>query len=267
MSYLTINQAVTSHEKSQMHIKCCTSDVTGMQTINQFLTASKMELGQEPQQSRKCMSARNWICWNQWWNRTFCCWYYSYFWTRGCWRSSTISSVSLPSPPLDWDRSHGSLLPSRQSAYRAHHSIETAVTAVHNELVRNIDSGKVSVLILLDLSSSFDMVDLAASFWTTVWCYRNDSELVRLLLSRPETIIPARRVQQSGPHPVSFSLPQGSVQEFVAYTKDLECLINRSLSLRRRHAADRRRSNCQNQQTIERLQQCIEEVLRWCASS
>ena len=42
------------------------------------------------------------------------------------------------------------LLPSRQSAYRAHHSTETAITAVHDELVRNIDSGKASVRVLVD---------------------------------------------------------------------------------------------------------------------
>ena len=52
------------------------------------------------------------------------------------------------------------LLPKRQSVYRVHHSTETAITAVHNNLVRNIDqSGQVSVLVLLDLSSAFDTVD------------------------------------------------------------------------------------------------------------
>ena len=54
------------------------------------------------------------------------------------------------------------LLPSRQSAYRAHHSTETAVIDVHNRIVRNVDrGGHVSVLILLDLSSAFDTVDHA----------------------------------------------------------------------------------------------------------
>jgi hypothetical protein len=33
------------------------------------------------------------------------------------------------------------LLPSHPSAYQAHHSTETAITAVHDELVHNIDSG------------------------------------------------------------------------------------------------------------------------------
>jgi len=46
------------------------------------------------------------------------------------------------------------LLPSHQSAYRAHYSTETALAAVHDELVCNIDSGKVSVLVLLDLSAA-----------------------------------------------------------------------------------------------------------------
>ena len=48
----------------------------------------------------------------------------------------------------------------RQSAYRAHHSTEMAVTDVHNRLVRNVDRGDhVSALVLLDLSSAFDTVD------------------------------------------------------------------------------------------------------------
>jgi len=40
-----------------------------------------------------------------------------------------------------------------QSAYRAHHSTETAILSVHNALVHSIDDGKVSVLVLLDLSA------------------------------------------------------------------------------------------------------------------
>ena len=47
------------------------------------------------------------------------------------------------------------LLPSRQSAYRAHHSTETAVIDVHNRIVRNMNrDGHASYL-----SSAFDTVD------------------------------------------------------------------------------------------------------------
>ena len=51
------------------------------------------------------------------------------------------------------------LLSNRQSAYRSHHSTETAVVAVHNNLVRAIDDHNVSALVLLDLSAAFDTVD------------------------------------------------------------------------------------------------------------
>ena len=54
------------------------------------------------------------------------------------------------------------LLPSRQSAYRAHQSTESAVIDVHNRILRNMDrGGHASVLVLLDLSSAFDTVDHA----------------------------------------------------------------------------------------------------------
>ena len=54
------------------------------------------------------------------------------------------------------------LLTSHQSAYRAHHSTETAKIDVHNRIVSNMDRGRhASVLVLLDLSSAFDTVDHA----------------------------------------------------------------------------------------------------------
>ena len=46
------------------------------------------------------------------------------------------------------------LLPSRQSTYRVNHSTETAVIAVHDYIVRAIDSSEVCTLVLLDLSSA-----------------------------------------------------------------------------------------------------------------
>ena len=50
-------------------------------------------------------------------------------------------------------------LPLRQSAYSKYHSTETAVTIVHNNIVRAIDAGDVSAFVLLDLSAAFDTVD------------------------------------------------------------------------------------------------------------
>ena len=50
------------------------------------------------------------------------------------------------------------LMPSQQSAYRQHHSTETAVLKVYNDLMA-ADSGLVSALCLLDLTAAFDTVD------------------------------------------------------------------------------------------------------------
>ena len=52
-----------------------------------------------------------------------------------------------------------SLLPDRQSAYRAHHSTETAVLNELADILLALDTGNLAVLTLLDLSAAFDNVD------------------------------------------------------------------------------------------------------------
>ena len=51
------------------------------------------------------------------------------------------------------------LFPEFQSAYRQHRSTETVLIKVVNDIILALDSGNVTLLSLLDLSSAFDTVD------------------------------------------------------------------------------------------------------------
>ena len=55
--------------------------------------------------------------------------------------------------------SSNNLLPVYQSAYRHHHSTETALLKVVNDMLLNMDEQRVTLLLLLDLSAAFDTVD------------------------------------------------------------------------------------------------------------
>ena len=47
----------------------------------------------------------------------------------------------------------------RQSAYKTMHSTETLLAKIHNDIMRNGNNGKLTMLVLLDLSAAFDTID------------------------------------------------------------------------------------------------------------
>ena len=46
-----------------------------------------------------------------------------------------------------------------QSAYRSNHSVESLLSNVSNLILQEMDVGKITAMVLLDLSSAFDTVD------------------------------------------------------------------------------------------------------------
>ena len=59
---------------------------------------------------------------------------------------------------VDYLESNG-LMPRLQSAYRRHHSTETALLKVWSDILMAADNQQVTLLALLDLSAAFDCVD------------------------------------------------------------------------------------------------------------
>ena len=117
------------------------------------------------------------------------------------------------------------LLSTHQSAYQQHHSTETAVLSAHNDLVCAVDDGKVTILVLLDLSAAFDTADhdillsvLRDQFSIEDTAY---NWFHSYLSDRQRSFV--HNDQQTVFFPLDCSVPQGSVLgtlEFVAYTED-----------------------------------------------
>lgn len=99
-----------------------------------------------------------------------------------------------------------------QSGFRTYHSTETALLRVSNDIRLAADQGKVSLLILLDLSAAFDTIDhdvllnrlaaLGISGTALNW-FRS------YLSERTQTVLFNNK--KSSPSHVSYGVPQGSV--------------------------------------------------------
>jgi len=113
-----------------------------------------------------------------------------------------------------------------QSAYRKFHSTETALIKVQNDVLKSLDHGKVTILVMLDLSAAFDTIDhktlvqrLEHVFgiaekpleWVTSYLQdRKQAVYINGVMSKSVTL--------------NFSVPQGSVlgpKFYTMYTKPL----------------------------------------------
>ena len=118
-----------------------------------------------------------------------------------------------------------------QSAYRKFHSTETALLTVHNNIICAMDQGKVTALVMLDLSAAFDTVD------HTILLHRLEHWFgisgIALELFKSYLNSRTQSVMCNGVHSelseLNFGVPQGSVLGpllFTLYTAPLGSLLS-----------------------------------------
>ena len=126
-----------------------------------------------------------------------------------------------------------SLLPEYQSTYRKHHSCETSLVRLVNDILWNMEKQLVTPIVILDLSTAFDTVDhdpllgvLATRFGiqgkALEW-YSNYLKPRRFRVTIEEETLKPRQLD--------YSVPQGSIQGaflFIAYASTLDQVINSS---------------------------------------
>ncbi len=161
-----------------------------------------------------------------------------------------------------------------QSAYRANHSTETALIRVQNDILREMDNGRITSLVLLDLSAAFDTVDhgillqrlehnIGIGGVALQWCdsyLRNRKQCVRVGESSSEAVT------------LNYSVPQGSVlgpQWFVIYTTPLRDIFLKH-GLHYQEFADDTQlySSFEPHQDaaidcISKMEACVEETRQW----
>ena len=164
------------------------------------------------------------------------------------------------------------LMPVEQSAYRKHHSTETALLRVISDLLSSMDKQEVTLLGLLDLSAAFDCVDhdiLLARLERTFGITGSALNWIRSsLLDRTQQV--TFRGQLSAVMKLIYGVPQGSVLGpllFLLYTAELLDIIKKEDMKAHSYADDTQvhlSTGASNARTaVRRFVSCTEKIESW----
>ncbi|PFX16803.1 putative RNA-directed DNA polymerase from transposon X-element [Stylophora pistillata] len=167
------------------------------------------------------------------------------------------------------------LFPQLQSAYRSHHSTETALLKVKNDLLINMNKGHVSLLVLLDLSAAFDTVDhkiLLKALQTKLGvCGSALSWFKSYLEGRSQRICIKETLSQS--FDLKWGVPQGSCLGpllFTIYSSDLFSLLESHLPTAHAYADDTQlylsfspSVGTGELDAVTAIENCIRDIRQW----
>ena len=162
-----------------------------------------------------------------------------------------------------------------QSAYRQHHSTETALIKVHNDILCAVDRGCVVVLVMLDdLTAAFETIDhaiLLSPLFHRFGVTGAALEWFRSYLSGRHQVVRIGN-EKSPPRDVTFGVPQGSVLGpllFTAYITPVGDIIKKFSLDYHLYADDTQLyvsfapgGNSQLN-TMDRLYSCLQEIGEW----
>ena len=161
-----------------------------------------------------------------------------------------------------------------QSAYRDTHSTETALIKVQNDILSALDGGSPTILLMLDLSAAFDIIDhdiLLLRLCNVYDITANALDWFRSYLTgRIQRVVIEDAV--SVDQELGFGVPHGSVlgpKMYCMYTKSVSDIIHRHGLFHHSYADGTRlymtmdHSNNDWRDGLARIELCVSEIREW----
>ena len=161
-----------------------------------------------------------------------------------------------------------------QSVYKRFHSTETALLKIHNDIICNMDNGKVTALTLLDLSAAFDTIDDSTLLERLHGHFGISGTVFKWFKSYISNR--QQRVHIDGslscPQYIHFGVPQGSVLgPFLFCLYKTSQIINTHDVSHHMYADDKQvyieLSQSDTHKSISSLSDCLTDISLWIKSS
>ena len=159
-----------------------------------------------------------------------------------------------------------------QSAYNPLYSTETALLKIHIDICMNMDTGKTTALVLLDLSAAFDTLDHSSIIELLSGWYSISGTALNWVRSYLSNRV--QRVKLLESFKEDYGVPQGSVLIpllFTLYTTPLSSVISRHNIWHHLYADDTHiylsLSKTDPEMSLSLVQQCLQDVSDWMIAS